>query len=224
MSIATRSPTNMEQFRTVFGWRRRVCLGRQADNQGFLHPRVTRPQAQGREKAGGEVTRVETIGERREWPPQPRDAEGKRMCRCGCGQRPIPPMQNYYNHEHRERFRLRYDQGYVRLMVERRDHGICHDCGFDCRELEGIANFNLDRACQIQGCRKLIQHRLMLRGFNVFAISYWDAHHVIEWTQGGADLGLDNVITLCHPCHKKRHAKRRIEFQPPVKAVQGKLV
>lgn len=33
--------------------------------------------------------------------------------------------------------------------------------------------------------------------------SGWDADHIVPVVEGGADGGLDNYRTLCHPCHKR---------------------
>jgi hypothetical protein len=62
-----------------------------------------------------------------------------------------------------------------------RDGGLCRDCGKD------LGSLNLD------GVR----------------VPYFDPtyHHVVEVNEGGGQLGLDNIMTLCEPCHAAKTAE-----------------
>ncbi len=38
---------------------------------------------------------------------------------------------------------------------------------------------------------------------------WWDADHIVPVIEGGGECGLDNLRTLCIPCHKKETAELR---------------
>lgn len=47
---------------------------------------------------------------------------------------------------------------------------------------------------------------MVARGFDPWK-SLWEADHILEVVNGGIDLGLSNIQTLCIPCHKEKTAK-----------------
>ena len=50
-----------------------------------------------------------------------------------------------------------------------------------------------------------------------------DVHHVVPLERGGAAYDVDNLKTLCRPCHNKAH--RNYEYQPtPQRAAWDDLV
>jgi len=86
---------------------------------------------------------------------------------------------------------------YLRDAVKRRDHGVCAGCGLDTKSYNGRD--------------WLIQH-----GYSPdrWQNHLWEADHIIAVVDGGADLGLHNIQTLCVPCHTKKTAelaKRRAQ-------------
>jgi len=149
------------------------------------------------------------------WPKQQKDEQGRRLCRCGCGGLPVLPRRSYCSNECLERFYIRYSQGHLRNRIKERDKEICFDCGSDLAMLKRFLGYWETLGCAKRPCRDLVSAGMKRRGFKRGG-SLWDAHHVIKWVDGGDVLGLDNVITLCEPCHKKRHANRKNESKQMV--------
>jgi 5-methylcytosine-specific restriction endonuclease McrA len=81
----------------------------------------------------------------------------------------------------------------VRKRLRRRDRGVCARCGLDTialrRELAGRG----------------MTRKLRARGF-VPRRSLWEVDHVVPLIDGGSH-GLDNLQTLCTPCHKTKTAE-----------------
>ena len=46
------------------------------------------------------------------------------------------------------------------------------------------------------------------------AYEWLEVHHIIPINKGGDELNINNLITLCIVCHKKKHRKRRLELRP----------
>jgi 5-methylcytosine-specific restriction endonuclease McrA len=40
-------------------------------------------------------------------------------------------------------------------------------------------------------------------GFDISRTTYWDADHILPVVEGGGGCGLNNLRTLCQPCHKR---------------------
>lgn len=38
-------------------------------------------------------------------------------------------------------------------------------------------------------------------------ISFWQADHIVAVAEGGGECGIDNLQTLCTPCHKRKTAE-----------------
>lgn len=116
-------------------------------------------------------------------------------------------------------WRIRSDPVYARSLVFRRDQGVCAACGTDCEKtlhtlskLRGVLHKPL-----LSGQERLqsdlnlaaMLKELQLRGFRVsestrFSLpaSLWDCDHIIPVAEGGGECGLENLRTLCHPCHR----------------------
>ena len=67
-----------------------------------------------------------------------------------------------------------------------RDKGICSICGVDGSDYEAMS-----RKAKELG-KKLPEHR------NTF----WDAHHMTQVCEGGDNLGVGNIETVCVLCHE----------------------
>jgi 5-methylcytosine-specific restriction enzyme A len=107
-------------------------------------------------------------------------------------------------------WRLRSDPAYLRDLVLARDRGICAACSTDT--LAAYAALKRSRG-------KARAEALTLWGLKSVASrrSLWDADHILPVAEGGGQCDLDNIRTLCLPCHREATAdlRRRLRRQPP---------
>lgn len=171
--------------------------------------------------------------------PYRKDADGKPLCRW-CGGAVKPPRRSWCSQECVDAFLIQSDGNALRDHVFRRDGGICAKCGCDTGKLQRI----LDHAIASQEelgtppeyavfgwWTQRVWAFFTRLGFNE-GCSLWEADHVVEVCNGGA-TALDNMQTLCVPCHKEKtrqmHANRKqartgIAPRPPVQEVQLELL
>jgi 5-methylcytosine-specific restriction protein A len=109
---------------------------------------------------------------------------------------------DYCVHQHR----LRTDPGYLRDQVFARDRGICALCQADT-----VAIYNaLKRArgpARIAGLSLYGMQTIQSRR------SLWDADHIRSVAEGGGQCDLDNLRTLCLPCHREATAQLRLRLE-----------
>lgn len=93
-----------------------------------------------------------------------------------------------------------HDWNRLRRKVYRRDRGVCALCGTDCRALK--AEFRRIRN-QMDGWNTESEW-LKQNGIPVARADsdFWDADHIRPVSEGGRNL-LENLRTLCIPCHQK---------------------
>ncbi len=101
-------------------------------------------------------------------------------------------------------WRLRADNVYMRWHVAARDRSVCASCGTNCDALRAsLRALRAWSAIQIGAAEAL--------GFAAFDSScqhpLWQADHIVAVTMGGGGCGLDNMRTLCLPCHRKETGK-----------------
>jgi len=110
-------------------------------------------------------------------------------------------------------WRLRSDPGYLRDLVFARDRGVCQACGTDTvaayaalKRSRGKARVE---ALAIWGMKSVAARR-----------SLWDADHILPVAEGGGQCDLDNLRTLCLPCHREATAdlRRRLRLQATASA------
>ncbi len=99
-------------------------------------------------------------------------------------------------------WRLRSDPGYLRDQVLARDAGVCALCATDTvaayRALKRSRGEKRDEALAMWGLPSMAARR-----------SLWDADHVVPVAEGGGQCDLDNIRTLCLPCHREVTADLR---------------
>jgi 5-methylcytosine-specific restriction endonuclease McrA len=121
---------------------------------------------------------------------------------------------------------IRRDPSWAARKVWRRDRGVCALCGTDTERQRqafqrlahwGSARYH-ERRGYIPGSRTT--HRANLYGARCLAArkygvpisrvpgpNWWDCDHIVPVVEGGGGCGLDNLRTLCIPCHKSETAK-----------------
>lgn len=103
-------------------------------------------------------------------------------------------------------WRLRTDPGYLRDQVFARDKGVCALCDADT-----IAIYNaLKRA---RGANRLAGLSLYGMASIDARRSLWDADHIRAVAEGGGQCDLDNIRTLCLPCHREETARLRLRLR-----------
>lgn len=103
-------------------------------------------------------------------------------------------------------WRLRSDPGYLREQVLRRDAGVCAACGTDTlaayRTLQRSRGQARTEALAMWGLRTVRARR-----------SLWDADHIRPVAEGGGQCDLENLRTLCLPCHREVTAELRLRLR-----------
>lgn len=173
------------------------------------------------------MSRFRTIGEAaRAQGPQKvaRGANGRRLCRW-CGKE-VPRGRQTFCSGQAARFRrgavavpgtgcvheflLRSRPEYARRHVLVRDHGVCRLCGLDCLELQKVAS-------RLRGGDLGVRRELLedhgFRLADMARMSLWEADHIQPVCEGGGECGLENLRTLCLPCHRRVTAELRSRLQ-----------
>jgi 5-methylcytosine-specific restriction enzyme A len=122
----------------------------------------------------------------------PRGPGGRALCRW-CNTEVPRGRRSFCSGDCVHQHKLRSDPGYLRGQVFERDRGICAECGIDTEKLRRRLR-RLPRSMRLKEASNL--------GIDP-ARSLWQADHVIPVVEGGGQCDLDNMRTLCIPCHKQ---------------------
>lgn len=105
-------------------------------------------------------------------------------------------------------WRLRTDPGYLRDQVFTRDRGVCALCEADTvaiyNALKRARGPNREAGLSLYGLATIHARR-----------SLWDADHILPVAEGGGQCDLDNLRTLCLPCHREVTASLRLRLRSP---------
>ncbi len=109
---------------------------------------------------------------------------------------------DYCVHQHR----LRTDPGYLRDQVFARDHGRCALCAADTVAIYNALKRSRGPAraagLSLYGMKSITSRR-----------SLWDADHILPVAEGGGQCDLDNLRTLCLPCHRELTAQLHLRLR-----------
>jgi 5-methylcytosine-specific restriction protein A len=174
--------------------------------------------------------------------PPGRGPNGRRFCRI-CEVEVPKGRKTLCSDQCVEELLVRRDPSHARRRVWQRDRGVCASCGLDTDALKNAiealrcvrwailrdetvyawseqreelwiryevpaaeSHYRLERARQV-----LAEHRYRPR--RQWPGHYWEMDHVVPVVEGGGGCGLDNLRTLCVPCHRDvtraLHQRRR---------------
>lgn len=159
------------------------------------------------------------------------------LCRWCSG--PVTPPRRSWCSDACVQEYLAGDPKALRGEVEKRDRGVCAECGRDTATLATKLRAILDpfyafRATWTQKKRALRWDHLLLRlrltKRTCILRHLWEADHIVPVCEGGANE-LANLRTLCLPCHKaetralaaRRAQRRAAERAAAAEAVQPSL-
>ena len=128
----------------------------------------------------------------RDKPALKRGPNGERLCRW-CGGAVTGRRQSWCGQACVEDYLTRRSSAGARGALAKRDRGVCAICGVDTRALKEMA-MEFDPPTR--------QERLVALGYDLCRAHLWDADHVVPVHRGGGGCGIDNLRTLCQPCHK----------------------
>ncbi len=90
----------------------------------------------------------------------------------------------------------------AKLRVFKRDKGVCAACGCNTEKLRRIL-----RLCNVwdeigrTGLPIVVRRKM---GFNPHGERLWDCDHIRSVAEHGPAETIDDLQTLCHPCHKAK--------------------
>lgn len=128
----------------------------------------------------------------------PQGENGHALCRW-CHTEVTPPRRTFCSAACVTEHRMRTNTGFMKTLVYRRDRGICALCGTNTVNIARRIKNGEDELRAEWGVHK--RRKVWKRKWGG---GLWDADHVVRVTDGGGLCGLDNMRTLCIPCHKKQ--------------------
>ena len=131
---------------------------------------------------------------------RPLGPNGERLCYQCLG--PLPKGKRFNcSAECSEKWRIRTSPSHMRYVLWQRDKGVCALCGVDCDALKEEYRKRSDQAWR--------NDFLKVHGIPAGrrCTDWWDADHIVPVIEGGGECTLENLRTLCLPCHKKETAQ-----------------
>lgn len=135
----------------------------------------------------------------------PKGPNGRILCRY-CATEVSPPRRTFCDDRCVDSFRIESSPSFAREKVFERDRGVCQGCGLDTEKLKSVL-FELRLRAPTEYDRLTRRYQATFGfGFRV-EDHFWEMDHTKAVVLGGGSCGLDNLKTLCRPCHgrKTRH-------------------
>ena len=143
----------------------------------------------------------------------PKGPDGRNLCRWCHLQVPTRKKQQVWCGQEcvGEHALTKGSSGPIRIAVLDRDKGVCAVCGLDCDAFEKRMRNRLrqlrDRRLGSERIKRL-RDAVVKRGFDGLIDSTWQADHIVARSEGGSSL-MENIQTLCTPCHKAKSAEMK---------------
>jgi 5-methylcytosine-specific restriction endonuclease McrA len=92
----------------------------------------------------------------------------------------------------------------MRQRVYQRDKGVCARCGVDTAVLGNVLAAEWERVKMARTAPERREREAFRKRYRWYfsRTSYWDADHIKPVSEGGGECSLDNMRTLCVPCHQ----------------------
>lgn len=146
----------------------------------------------------------------------PKGPNGRACCRQ-CGEEVPQGRRAWCSQKCVDEHRIRTDAGYVRLLLFRRDKGVCALCGLDTvaahvawqqsRPDYTKEPYKANPSGYTLAFRAWEEKGRPLGFIRSDSRNSWDADHIVPVCEGGGECGIDNFRTLCCPCHKQVSAE-----------------
>ena len=130
----------------------------------------------------------------------PRTEDNLPCCRW-CMKGVSPPRRTLCSKECEHELKLRISGRYLRDCVYKRDNGICMICNVDTKQIaKTILSLTGKERMDYMILNKISPKRKIW--IKKHGGGMWYADHIVPVKDGGGLCGLDNMRTLCIPCHK----------------------
>lgn len=114
----------------------------------------------------------------------PKGPNGRALCRQ-CGTEVAPPRRTFCCDACVREWKIRTQPDFAKRCVFERDNGMCAECGAD--------TLGLELRLELAASRYPRWHR---------KTAPWEMDHIVPVVEGGGACGLENLRTLCKPCHR----------------------
>ena len=133
----------------------------------------------------------------------PKGPNGRPLCRF-CQKETTPPRRTFCSEACVISFKTQSSGSFARQQVFERDRGICADCGLDTMALKAVL-YKVRAERGFAAYQNLLDQYKLKYGYD-FALHkhYWENDHKLAVCLGGGAATLDNLITRCVPCHRKK--------------------
>ena len=136
--------------------------------------------------------------------------EGLPCCRW-CNKGVMKPRRTLCSDECAHELKLRICGRYLRDCVYLRDNGICNICNTDTKMIARQANMLLydEKEQYLKDNMISLKRKIWIKKHGG---GLWDADHIVPVKDGGGLCGLENMRTLCIPCHKKITFSKKVSI------------
>ena len=134
----------------------------------------------------------------------PKGPNGYCLCRW-CRKEVKPPRITFCSKECVHEHRIRTNTSYMKTTIYKRDKAICALCGTDTKIIaKDILNAKNNRNFgEYEALRqKWGVHKRRRVWKRKWGGGLWDCDHIVRVENGGGSCGIENLRTLCIPCHK----------------------